>query len=208
MRRAFGVSGFFGVPGSRTMGAVTVGVAVIATAAAGLALSGPVSPDPARAGAGVVIRPGTVQLERETRTGPSDTLQCQRALRIDCYNPSQLQQAYDLPSLYARGITGRGVTIVIVDPYGSPTIASDLRTFDSTESIPNPPSLRIIRPAGRVPSFSPGSKTMAGWASETTLDVEYAHTIAPGAKILLVETPGGGRTGASAWPRSSRPSST
>ncbi|MGH3181498.1 MAG: hypothetical protein ACRDOH_03350 [Streptosporangiaceae bacterium] len=33
---------------------------------------------------------------------------------------------------------------------------------------------------------------MVGWASETTLDVEYAHTIAPGAKILLVETPGGG----------------
>jgi subtilase family serine protease len=195
MRRAFGFSGFLGVPGSRALGAVTVGVAVVATAAAGLALSRPVSPVPARAAAGVVIRPGTVQLDRETRTGPSDTLQCQRALRIECYNPAQLQQAYDLPALYARGITGRGVTIVIVDPYGSPTIVSDLRTFDSTESIPDPPSLRIIRPAGRVPSFSPGSTTMAGWASETTLDVEYAHTIAPGARILLVETPGSGRTG-------------
>ena len=36
---------------------------------------------------------------------------------------------------------------------------------------------------------------MVGWASETTLDVEYAHTMAPGAKILLVETPGGGSAG-------------
>ena len=36
---------------------------------------------------------------------------------------------------------------------------------------------------------------MVGWASETTLDVEYAHAIAPGARILLVETPGGGKVG-------------
>src|SRR6202167_2240306 len=134
MRRAFGFSGF---PGTRALGAVTVGVAIVATAAAGLALSGPVTATAVRAGSDVVIRPGTVQLDRETRTGPSDTQQCQHALRIDCYNPAQLQQAYDLPVLYARGITGRGVTIVIVDPYGSPPIASDLRTFDSTASIPN-----------------------------------------------------------------------
>src|SRR5580698_1469015 len=167
MRRAFGVSGYFG---PRALGAVTVGVAVVATAAAGLALSGPVTGSAVGASTGVIIRPGTVQLDRETRTGPSDTAQCQHALRIACYNPAQLQQAYDLPVLYARGITGRGVTIVIVDPYGSPTIARDLRTFDSTEAIPGPPSLRIIRPAGRVPSFSPGSKAMTGWASETTLD--------------------------------------
>ena len=43
-----------------------------------------------------------------------------------------------------------------------------------------------------MPAFNPGNAGMQGWASETTLDVEYAHTIAPGAKILLVETPGGG----------------
>ena len=192
MRRAFGVFRFFG---ARALAAVTGGVAVVATAAAGLALSGPVSGSAVRAGAAVLIRPGTVQLEREARSGPSDTLQCQQVLRVDCYNPAQIQQAYDLPALYGRGITGQGATIVIVDPYGSPTIGSDLSTFDSAESIPAPPSLRIVRPAGRVPSFNPGSKAMAGWASETTLDVEYAHTIAPGAKILLVETPGGGRTG-------------
>jgi subtilase family serine protease len=116
-------------------------------------------------------------------------------LRINCYNPAQIQQAYDLTALYSRGITGKGATIVVVDPYGSPTIAGDLRTFDSEEGIANPPSLRIIRPAGKVPAFKQGNAGMAGWASETTLDVEYAHTIAPGAKILLVETPGGSGTG-------------
>jgi hypothetical protein len=86
MRRAFGVSG------SRALGAATVGVAVVATAAAGLALTGPVPGKAVRAGAGVVIRPGAVQLEREARSGPSDTLQCQRALRIGCYNPAQIQR--------------------------------------------------------------------------------------------------------------------
>jgi len=58
--------------------------------------------------------------------------------------------------------------------------------------VPNPPSLRIIKPVGTVPAFNPNNANMVGWASETTLDVEWAHTIAPGARILLVETPGGG----------------
>ena len=182
--------------GARSLAAVGLGIAVFATAAAGLALSGgsgrggPVAAS--RPQAEVVISPGTVRLRREAKQGPSDTRQCQQTLHIECYNPAQIQQAYNLPMLYSRGITGRGATIVIVDPYGSPTIVSDLRTFDRTERIPDPPSLRIIRPAGRVPAFNPDNAGRQGWASETTLDVEYAHTIAPGAKILLVETPGGG----------------
>ena len=185
--------------GARALSAAGVGLAVIATAAAGLALSAPGPGRPAAASASasgeVLVSPGVVRLEHETRPGPSDTKQCQQSFHISCYNPAQLQQAYDLPALYSRGITGQGATIVVVDPYGSPTIASDLRTFDREEGISNPPSLRIIRPAGKVPAFKPGNAGMAGWASETTLDVEYAHTIAPGAKILLVETPGGSGTG-------------
>ncbi len=181
---------------ARAWAAAAVGVAVIATAAAGLALSGPSKPRPAStAVASVMVNPGTVQLGQELRSGPSDTAQCQRVLRVSCYNPVQIQQAYQLPSLYAHGITGRGATIVIVDPYGSPTIGGDLRTFDRTEGIPDPPSLRVIRPAGRVPGFSAGRQGMAAWASETTLDVEYAHTVAPGAALVLAETPGGARTG-------------
>jgi hypothetical protein len=40
-----------------------------------------------------------------------------------------------------------------------------------------------------VPAYNPANSDMVGWAGETTLDVEYAHTVAPGANILLVETP-------------------
>ena len=143
----------------------------------------------------MTITPGVQHQQRESRRGPSSTAECEQSIHIACYNPAQIQRAYNLPALYSRGITGKGATIVIIDPYGSPTIARDLRNFDRTEGVPNPPSLRIIRPAGKVPAFNPDNANMVGWASETTLDVEWAHTIAPGARILLVETPGGGPTG-------------
>ena len=181
--------------GARVLTAGILGVAVVATAAAGLALTPPGPGPGGRVQASVIITPGVRHLQREARQSPSTTAECEQSLQIACYNPAQVQQAYHLPVLYSRGVTGKGATIVIVDPYGSPTIASDLRAFDSAEGVPGPPSLRIIRPAGKVPAFSPNNANMVGWASETTLDVEYAHTIAPGAKILLVETPGGGRAG-------------
>jgi subtilase family serine protease len=179
--------------GARGLAAGTLGVALVATAAVGLALTPPGSAVVrAQAQTTVTITPGVRHLRRESRQGPSTTAECEQSIQIACYNPVQIQQAYNLPPLYSHGITGKGATIVIVDPYGSPTIVSDLRDFDSAENVPNPPSLRIIRPAGKVPGFNPNNANMVGWASETTLDVEYAHTIAPGAKILLVETPGGG----------------
>jgi subtilase family serine protease len=43
--------------------------------------------------------------------------------------------------------------------------------------------------AGTIPAFDPTNPDHVGWAQETTLDVEYAHAIAPGAHIVLVETP-------------------
>jgi subtilase family serine protease len=184
--------------GARALAAGALGV-VAAVTAAGLAPTLPGPATPARAS--VTITPGVRHFQRESRQGPSTTAECEQLLQIACYNPVQIQRAYNLPALYSRGITGKGATIVIIDPYGSPTIASDLRTFDRTENVPNPPSLRIIRPAGKVPAFNSNNANMMGWASETTLDVEYAHTIAPGAKILLVETPGGGSTGTVSMPQ-------
>ena len=59
-----------------------------------------------------------------------------------------------------------------------------------------------------MPPYDPIDSDMVGWASETTLDVEYAHTIAPGASILLVETPVSETEGEHGFPRSSRPRST
>jgi subtilase family serine protease len=136
----------------------------------------------------MVLSPLTPHVALHTSVPPT-TAQCQSRAGISCYSPTQLQAAYDLQPLYARGQTGAGRTIAIVDSFGSPTIAQDLAKFDADFGLPAPPSLKIIQPAGQVPPFDPANADMIGWAEETSLDVEYAHAIAPGANILLVETP-------------------
>ena len=121
--------------------------------------------------------------------GPPSSASCRNSYGLACYTPRQIQQAYDLPSLYARGLDGRGRTIVIVDSFGSPTIRHDLRIFDTAFGLPGPPSLQVLQPVGRVPRYDPHNQDMVDAAGETTTDVEAAHAIAPGASIVLVETP-------------------
>jgi subtilase family serine protease len=120
---------------------------------------------------------------------PPTTAQCESAIGIACYNPAQFEQAYDLNPLYHAGLNGSGKTIVLVDSFGSPTIQNDLAQFDKDNNLPAPPSFKIIAPAGAIPPYDPSNGDMGGWAIETSLDVEYSHAIAPGANILLVETP-------------------
>jgi subtilase family serine protease len=186
--------------------AVTVGVVVVATAAAGsagLAGAAPVRAGrPAAAGKlpAVPLNPGVIRGQAGPFKRPPTTAQCESKFRIACYGPGQIQAAYGLPKLYARGIAGAGQTVVIVDSFGSPTIRRDLRVFDKTYGLPAPPSFRIIQPAGKVPPFKPTSDRI-GWAFETSLDVQYAHTVAPGANILLVETPVSETEGTAGFPQ-------
>src|SRR5438105_4126486 len=123
-----------------------------------------------------------------TLSFPPTTSQCLQMFGIHCYQPFQIRKHYDLAPLFASGITGAGRTIVIVDSFGSPTIRHDLQVFDQTFDLPDP-VLDIAQPAGKVPDFDPTNSDMVGWAEETTLDVEWTHVIAPGARILLLETP-------------------
>lgn len=123
------------------------------------------------------------------RATPPTTAECEAIEEIACYQPRQIQNAYNLPELYAQGEEGQGQTIVIVDSFGSPTAEHDLAKFDKIFKLPEPPSFQIIQPAGVVRPFEKDNVEMAGWAFETDLDIEYAHTIAPKANILLVETP-------------------
>ncbi len=125
---------------------------------------------------------------RQALRFPPTTDYCRTNLGIACYSPLQYRTAYNLAPLYKLGDTGKGQTIAIVDAFGSSTIENDLQVFDAQYGIPVPPSFKIIQPAGPV-TYDPTSSDQAGWAGETTLDVEYAHAIAPGANILLVETP-------------------
>ncbi len=71
---------------------------------------------------------------------------------------------------------------VIVDAYGSATIAQDAAVFAQLYDLP-PINLQIVKAPGLVhnPHGPPRN-----WAIETTLDVEWAHAVAPGANIALL----------------------
>jgi subtilase family serine protease len=186
-----------------------VGVLVLASAGLLVVGVGATATSPARGAAAsatsvssvasvVQIRPDVVHIGLAGARPPS-TAVCERLFQVACYGARQVERAYHLPALYRRGVTGRGQTIVIVDSFGSPTIRHDLGVFDRAYRLPAPPSLKIIQPAGPVDYRN--NDTDEGWAGETTLDVEYAHTIAPGAKILLVETPVSEEEGTTGFPQ-------
>jgi len=189
---------FMRIPRLVAMAIGVCGLAVAAAAAGpGSGDWSPVAAHPAAAGpaassasalADVAVQPG-VQRAGRVQASPPTTASCEKAYKVACYQPAQIQQAYGLPAVYASGVTGKGSTIVIVDSFGSPTIKSDLSVFDEIFGLPAPPSFQVIQPAGKVPAYDPANPGMVGWAGETTLDVEYAHTVAPGASIVLVETP-------------------
>jgi subtilase family serine protease len=175
------------------------GVAMSAIAALGTG-SAAVAEVPASAVHAVPFATGHI-LAAGKMSQPPTTAQCEADFGIACYQAFQLQKAYDLAPLFSRGVEGQGETIVIVDAFGSPSIASDLQTFDSQMGLPNPPSFKVITPEGPItttPSnctstFSPTGPDLCsdyyGWTDETSLDVEWSHTMAPKANILLVETP-------------------
>jgi subtilase family serine protease len=149
----------------------------------------------------IVVKPAAHQLpQAKALSTPWTTALCESELDIACYGPDQIRSAYNEAPLFNKGITGKGATIVIVDSFGSPTIQSDLSTFDKQFGYPDPPSFKIITPAGALPPWDPNDSVMTGWAGETTLDVEYAHTVAPGANILLVETPTAETEGVTGFP--------
>ncbi len=102
-----------------------------------------------------------------------------------CFSPEQVETFYNLNPLYAKGFTGKGMSIVILDSFGSPSIKQDLHTFDQTFGLPDPPMFDVEYPLGQV-NIDSANMDQVGWEGETTLDVEWAHAIAPGANIVLL----------------------
>jgi subtilase family serine protease len=129
--------------------------------------------------AGGFAVPGVVLIGPDAGTNPS-------ALPAG-YSPAQISQAYGFnPIRFANGTiqgNGSGQTIAIVDAYSQPNIAGDLQTFDSTYGLPAPPSFTVVNQngGGTLPSSN------QDWGLEESLDVEWAHAMAPGANIVLVE---------------------
>ena len=181
--------------------ALTVGAAALAVGAvAAVAPAGSAATtSAAQTAPTIAVQPGVIHPTSVMST-PSQA-NCVKYGYYHCLTPGQVEDAYNLPPLYHQGVTGKGETIVIVDSFGSPTIKHDLAVFDQQFKLPAPPSFRIITPSGLIPKWNKNDSDMTGWGGETTLDVEYAHTIAPGANILLVETPVSETEGVTGFPQ-------
>ena len=104
-----------------------------------------------------------------------------------CYTPHQFRVAYGVESLVERGFTGKGQTVVDIVSFGSPTLQQDMDVFDHQFNLSSI-KIQVISPIG-TKQFDSSNKDMAGWAAETTLDVQIIHAIAPDAGIVVLTSP-------------------
>ncbi|WP_030056465.1 MULTISPECIES: S53 family peptidase [Streptomyces] len=171
----------------RALALLAVGATALTAGTIAVPAVGTATAAPSHNLAGVHVRPASFgHHNAQARVAPLSTTQCVSQIGIHCYSPLQYRTAYNLNPLYKEGVTGKGRTIVIVDSFGSPTIQHDLEVFDKQWGIPDT-NVEVVK-WGNVPVFDPKNPDHTGWAGETTLDVEYAHAVAPDAHIILVET--------------------
>jgi len=124
-----------------------------------------------------------------------------------CFTASAMENSYNLPPLYALGDKGQGVTIAIIDSFGNPNMESDLANFDTQMGLPHMCGEPNAACGTGIPTFQhmfwdgktevkqkpanahdPGLQDRTAWTLETSLDVEWAHAIAPLANIVNITT--------------------
>jgi subtilase family serine protease len=124
-----------------------------------------------------------------------------------CFTASAMENSYNLMPLYTAGNEGQGVTIAIIDSFGNPNMASDLANFDTQMGLPHMcgepgqscgagvPTFQHLFWNGKTEvkspppgSHNPGLQDRNAWTLETSLDVEWAHAIAPLANIINITT--------------------
>jgi subtilase family serine protease len=175
----------------------TLGVAGLVIAAMATQTSGTL--------ATAAIRPAVSDwLLMSAGTTPPTQAQCNSVGRR-CFSPAAINASYNEAPLFAKGLNGGGQTIAIVDAIGSETIRHDLHVFDQAFGVQAMCGEEGVRCAPGMPTFSEmqqgvtssnpqppnhGTRSMSHevWALETSLDVEWAHAVAPGANILLMTT--------------------
>jgi hypothetical protein len=132
-----------------------------------------------------LLKGSLVKCRRRTRRTLPVLDQLDDRCLLSGYTPAEITSAYGLNAITFTSSTGStikgdgsGQTIALIEEYHDPNIRSDLKTFDRKYHLPQP-SLTVVNQAG--------NKTSSSWALEEAMDVEYAHAIAPGARILVVE---------------------
>jgi subtilase family serine protease len=88
-------------------------------------------------------------------------------------SPANIKTAYNLPPTGGQG------TIAIIDAYDNPNVASDLQIFSNQFALPAA-NLEVHKMSSSV-------RGNVNWGVEIALDVQWAHAVAPSAKILLIE---------------------
>ena len=99
-------------------------------------------------------------------------------------SPGTIKSVYGFTTSAAAGA---GKTIAIVDAYDDPTAEADLGVFSSQYGLPACTTANGCFAKVNQTGGTSYPRKDAGWALEISLDVQWAHAIAPGAKILLVE---------------------
>jgi subtilase family serine protease len=145
------------------------------------------------------------QLVSTSLTPPSESACFARGRR--CFTAAAMENSYNLGPLYALGDEGQGATIAIIDSFGNPNMASDLANFDTQMNLPHMcgepgqacgtgvPTFQHVYWNGKTEvkapppnSQKPGLQDRTAWTVETSLDVEWAHAMAPLANIINVTT--------------------
>ena len=86
------------------------------------------------------------------------------------------------PNTVTKNVTGGTNAIAIVDAYDDPNSLNDLTYFSTQFGLPHP-NFQVVYANG----VQPPNAYSNGWDIEESLDIEWAHAMAPGAKIYLVE---------------------
>jgi subtilase family serine protease len=107
------------------------------------------------------------------------------------FTPAQLQAHYGLTAAYKAGLNGAGQTIVLLEAYGYPTAQADANIFSKLAGLPvlNSSNFQVVYPEG-VPPNQAAVAFLTGWDGEIALDIQWAHSMAPWAKIMVVASNG------------------
>ena len=180
--------------------ALVIGATMALAGASAGAAAAPARVASQAAGPAVLISPDVVHAAR-AMAGPPSTAYCEQHYKIACYLPGQIEQAYGLPGAVRAGHHRRGPDdrhrrlVRLADRRPRPGRVRQGRTG----SRPRRRCGSSSRPARCRPTSRP--TTASGGPARLTLDVEYAHAIAPGASILLVETPTSENEGTTGFPQ-------
>jgi subtilase family serine protease len=134
----------------------------------------------------IIDQPPVISMPDQSPTPPAGAI-----------TPAQMRHAYGIDQVTFGGVAGDGTgqTIVILDAGDNPGFVSstdpnfdnsDLHKFDQQFGLPDPPSFLKLNQEGQQGNYPPVDQS--GFALEEALDVEWSHSIAPGANIILVET--------------------